>query len=130
MLSVSFELLKMWIKGQVLWIVLIPRCKSVEMLPYGSTTSVSHSVSGWSAGRHHVSLSASAVHISCSDNIDVLIPEIQMSQNSWSPKSFHEMEIFDILHVCLAAFNGNAFKMDLRGLLHLSQHKKMQQEYF
>ena len=48
---------------------------------------VSHPVSAWSAGRHFVSSSPSAMQISWSGNIDLFTPELRMSQSSWRPRS-------------------------------------------
>ena len=77
MLPVSSELLKLWIRNKVLWIAFFSAAGLVEMLLV-----VPHLVSAWSAGRHRVSLSPSAVHLSWSGNTDLLIPELQMSQCS------------------------------------------------
>ncbi len=48
---------------------------------------VSHPVSAWSAGRHFVSSSPSAMQISWSGNIDLFTPELRTSQSSWRPRS-------------------------------------------
>ena len=62
---------------RVLWIAFIR-----------DVASGTHPVSAWSAGSRLASLSPSAVHTSWSGNIDLLIPELQMSQSSWRPRSF------------------------------------------
>ena len=49
---------------------------------------VSHPVSAWSAGRHLVSSSPSAIQISWSGKIYLLTPELRMSQSYWRPRSF------------------------------------------
>ena len=72
MLSVSAELLKFWIRNKFLWIA-FSAASLVEILLV-----VSYPVSAWSAGRHRVSLSPSAVDISWSGNFDLFIPETQL----------------------------------------------------
>ena len=46
---------------------------------------VSQPVSAWSAGRHFVSLSPSALHIAWSGSTDLFTPELRISQSSWRP---------------------------------------------
>ena len=70
MLSVSAEQLQLWIKNILLQIG-FSAASLVQILLV-----VSHPVNAWSAGRHRVSLSPSAVHISWSGNFDLLVPEL------------------------------------------------------
>ena len=70
MLSVSAELLKLWVRDKFLWIALSAASLEEILLV------VLHPVSAWSVGKHHVNLSPSAVYISWGGNFDLLIPEL------------------------------------------------------
>ena len=82
-LSVSYGELKFRIIEQFPGLQIVFRAASLVPI----LLVVSHSVSAWSAGRHCVSSSPSAVQMSWSGKIDLLTPELCTNQSSWRPRS-------------------------------------------